>query len=111
MDLQEPGEMTSTHAGNSVCCAAALASLDVIDEGRLVEKAESVGRTLHAGLTKLKLDHEIVGAVHGKGLVAGMHIIKPETGEPDGDMAAEITYRSEERRVGKECRSRWSPYH
>jgi 4-aminobutyrate aminotransferase/(S)-3-amino-2-methylpropionate transaminase len=32
MDLQEPGEMTSTHAGNPVCCAAALASLDVIDE-------------------------------------------------------------------------------
>ena len=23
----------------------------------------------------------------------------------------EISYRSEERRVGKECRSRWSPYH
>ena len=23
----------------------------------------------------------------------------------------EYTYRSEERRVGKECRSRWSPYH
>ena len=22
-----------------------------------------------------------------------------------------LTYRSEERRVGKECRSRWSPYH
>ena len=22
-----------------------------------------------------------------------------------------IVYRSEERRVGKECRSRWSPYH
>ena len=27
---------------------------------------------------------------------------------PDGSVAAE---RSEERRVGKECRSRWSPYH
>ena len=25
------------------------------------------------------------------------------------DLAAEM--RSEERRVGKECRSRWSPYH
>ena len=93
MDLQEPGEMTSTHAGNPVCCAAALASLEVFDEDRLVEKAESVGRPLHAGLAKLKLDHEIVGAVHGKGLVAGMHIIKPETGEPGGDMAAEITYQ------------------
>ena len=29
----------------------------------------------------------------------------------DLDIAAEITTRSEERRVGKECRSRWSPYH
>ena len=27
------------------------------------------------------------------------------------DFLAEITMRSEERRVGKECRSRWSPYH
>jgi 4-aminobutyrate aminotransferase/(S)-3-amino-2-methylpropionate transaminase len=93
MDLQEPGEMTSTHAGNPVCCAAALASLDVIDEERLVEKAKSVGRTLHAGLARLKLDHDIVGAVHGKGLVAGIHVIKPGTAEPDGDMAAEITYQ------------------
>ena len=25
--------------------------------------------------------------------------------------AAQARYRSEERRVGKECRSRWSPYH
>ena len=23
----------------------------------------------------------------------------------------DLEYRSEERRVGKECRSRWSPYH
>src|SRR3989449_10536640 len=28
-----------------------------------------------------------------------------------GALAVEITIRSEERRVGKECRSRWSPYH
>ena len=26
-------------------------------------------------------------------------------------VALKILYRSEERRVGKECRSRWSPYH
>ncbi|MBV9300113.1 MAG: aspartate aminotransferase family protein, partial [Verrucomicrobia bacterium] len=32
MDLQEAGEMTSTHAGNPVCCAAALASLEIIDD-------------------------------------------------------------------------------
>ncbi len=27
------------------------------------------------------------------------------------DLAIFVSYRSEERRVGKECRSRWSPYH
>ena len=30
---------------------------------------------------------------------------------PDADAADGIKRRSEERRVGKECRSRWSPYH
>src|SRR3989441_7332416 len=30
---------------------------------------------------------------------------------PAGGYATPATYRSEERRVGKECRSRWSPYH
>ncbi len=93
LDLQAPGEMTSTHAGNPVCCAAALASLDVIDQERLVENANSVGKTLHAGLAKLKLDHDIVGAVHGKGLVAGVHIVKPGTIEPDAEMATEIAYQ------------------
>jgi 4-aminobutyrate aminotransferase / (S)-3-amino-2-methylpropionate transaminase / 5-aminovalerate transaminase len=93
MDLQEPGEMTSTHAGNPVCCAAALASLEVIDDENLVQKAEILGEFLHENLGKLKLDHEIIGAVHGKGLVAGLHIIKPQTGKPDGEKAAELVYQ------------------
>src|SRR3712207_212416 len=29
----------------------------------------------------------------------------------DNKLSGDIIYRSEERRVGKECRSRWSPYH
>src|SRR3712207_7056448 len=32
---------------------------------------------------------------------------KKRSEDPDSDRA----HRSEERRVGKECRSRWSPYH
>ena len=35
-----------------------------------------------------------------------------EAGEAVGTVAAQsVVLRSEERRVGKECRSRWSPYH
>ena len=33
----------------------------------------------------------------------------PKSNEPRADKPE--THRSEERRVGKECRSRWSPYH
>ena len=33
------------------------------------------------------------------------------TGEAEQHMVPVRTFRSEERRVGKECRSRWSPYH
>jgi 4-aminobutyrate aminotransferase / (S)-3-amino-2-methylpropionate transaminase / 5-aminovalerate transaminase len=93
LDLQAPGEMTSTHAANPVCCAAALASLEVLEEERLVEKSNSVGKILHAGLARLKGNYDVVGTVHGKGLVAGVHIIKPGTTEPDGEMAAEIAYQ------------------
>ena len=35
----------------------------------------------------------------------------PEVGGEDRDTCQQIAARSEERRVGKECRSRWSPYH
>jgi len=91
MNLQAPGDMTSTHAGNPVCCAAALASLQVIDEECLVERAKNVGKVLHAELANL--DHRNIGAVHGKGLVAGIHIVNPENDEPDGELAAEIVYQ------------------
>src|SRR2546422_6361629 len=38
-----------------------------------------------------------------------LQAVAPSHGEPEGD--ADRRHRSEERRVGKECRSRWSPYH
>ena len=39
-------------------------------------------------------------------------LIITQYGGPDGELGASMRYlRSEERRVGKECRSRWSPYH
>ena len=36
--------------------------------------------------------------------------VEKGSGEPNKTKVATVT-RSEERRVGKECRSRWSPYH
>ena len=46
--------------------------------------------------------------------IASVHVTAPEPDEEPGEgdePPAEQKARSEERRVGKECRSRWSPYH
>jgi len=95
MDQYGPGEMTSTHTGNPLCCAAALASIDYIMENDLVGNAAKMGEVLHSGLAGLaKKYSEIVGAHHGKGLVAGLHMVKPGTKDPDGDLAFEIANRA-----------------
>src|SRR5262249_21517344 len=47
MDLQPTGSMTSTHTGNPVCCAAALASIDVLVNENLTENARKMGDILH----------------------------------------------------------------
>ena len=62
----------------------------IIDEG-LVENAAKMGKVLHDGLNVLKNKYgSVIGAVHGKGLVAGLHIVRNDSKEPDGDLAWEI---------------------
>jgi len=88
MDIFAPATMTSTHTGNPVCCAAALANIDIIEGERLVERARETGEVLQDALHSLGEEYpDVVGAIHGKGLVAGMHMVKPGTEEPDGELA------------------------
>lgn len=94
MDLYPPGSMTSTHTGNPVCCAAVLANLRVIDEEGLVERARTLGEVLQPELRRIGrrfADH--VGMVHGKGLVAALHIVKPGGIEPNAELASRIVVR------------------
>ncbi|MGQ9576654.1 MAG: aspartate aminotransferase family protein [Thermoguttaceae bacterium] len=98
MDLYPPGSMTSTHTGNPVCIASVLANLQVIQQEGLVEHARAMGEILQPGLRRIGQrfgDH--VGAVHGKGLVASLHIVKPGGIEPDPALAMEIVRRSVEK--------------
>ncbi len=95
MDIYGPGEMTSTHTGNPICCAAALANIDYMLDNDLAGNAQRMGDVLNEGLAGLAEKYsEIVGAHHGKGLVAGLHMVKPGTREPDASLAFEITNRA-----------------
>src|SRR2546430_7990576 len=57
-----------------------------------------------------KLDAELAYITGGMSWEADYNIVAPENSDLL-DFIGWVTMRSEERRVGKECRSRWSPYH
>lgn len=91
LDMYPPGSMTSTHTGNPVCAAAAIANLEVIREEGLVNNAAQMGDILQPELRRIgDRFKSAVGAVHGKGLVAAIHIVKPSSSDPDPEMAAKI---------------------
>ncbi len=98
MDLYPPGSMTSTHTGNPVCAAAAMASVRVTLEENLVEHTRRMGDILQPELRRIggRFSHRI-GAVHGKGLVASLHMVKPGSIDPDPDLAFDIVRRAVEK--------------
>ncbi|HKE25700.1 MAG TPA: aminotransferase class III-fold pyridoxal phosphate-dependent enzyme [Bryobacteraceae bacterium] len=93
MDLHPPGSMTSTHTGNPVCCAAALASIDLVVNEKLAANAARVGAVMHERLRSIAARFPQIGRVEGKGLVAGLACIIPGTKEPDGDLAWDVVDR------------------
>jgi len=98
MDLYPPGSMTSTHTGNPVCAAAAMANLGVIEEEGLVENAAKMGEILQPALRQLGQQFpEHIGTVHGKGLVASLHMVHPGGIEPNPPLAADIVRRGVEK--------------
>lgn len=94
MDLPGPGSASSTHSGNPVCVAAALASLDVILRENLANNAKVIGNYLHSQLAAIQQRFPQAGFLAGKGLVAGLACVKPGTKEPDGALAKDIVWRS-----------------
>ena len=89
-----PGSMTSTHTGNPICVAAALANLRLIKDKDLVGNAAKLGPILLKGLEAIQAKHpEVVGRVAGRGLVAGMQMVVPGEKKPNHDLAFDIILR------------------
>ena len=99
MDLHPAGSMTSTHSGNPVCCAAALASIELVVKENLAENAHRLGAILHERLCALQSGFPQIGTVAGKGLVAGVACVVDERKEPDGDLAWDVVKRCVEKGV------------
>ncbi len=99
MDIYPPNSMTSTHTGNPVCCAAALASIELIIKEDLAGNAKRMGEILHSELAELRSAIPRIGRVEGKGLVAGVSCVKQGSMESDGDLAWRVVERCIEKGV------------
>lgn len=72
------GLSISTFGGNPVTCAAALATLEVIESEGLVANAARRGRQLREGLEALKEKYPIMGEVRGMGLMQAVEMVGPD---------------------------------
>lgn len=84
-----PGSQGGTYGANAVACAAALATLDVIEEERLVENSAARGEQLKSGLKRIGEKHAQVADVHGLGLMVSVEFADAG-GAPDGATAAAV---------------------
>jgi len=73
----QPGTHGSTFGGNPLACAAALATLDTIEEDGLIKNAERTGGILLEGLREALVGRPGVVQVRGQGLMIGVELDRP----------------------------------
>jgi 4-aminobutyrate aminotransferase len=74
MEKWPRGAHGNTFGGNPICCAAALATLDLV-EREYAGNAAEVGAYFMDRLRELQTRHEVIGEIRGKGLMIGVELV------------------------------------
>ncbi len=83
-----------TVQGNSTCARAAIATIDVIKEEKLMLNAKKMGYYIKKRFSLMEKKYDIIGDIRGEGLSIGIELVKDrETKERNDDAAIKITYR------------------
>ncbi len=90
MNTVHSGGLGGTYGGNPVACAAALGAIVAIREGDLVSKAAHIGDILFERLSKMRGLHPEIGDVRGRGAMFAIELVKPDSLEPDAELAKKI---------------------
>ena len=84
-----------THEKNPVACAAALATIEVIEEERLLENARDLGDYALERMRAMKRKHACIGDIRGLGLLMGMELVEDgNSGSRAMDLAEEVMYEA-----------------
>lgn len=83
--------VTHSHSNDPLACAAGVASLDVVEQDRVPEKARKLGGYLKSKLHALADRFELIGDVRGRGLLQGVELVRSrETKEPAVEAGPQI---------------------
>jgi len=99
LDRLGPGAHGGTYGGNAVACAAAVATLDVIESEGLLANAARQGERLLAGLHGAAVGHSCVAEVRGRGLMIGIELAQGPELTPRPDLAKAILHEAFDRRL------------
>ena len=93
-----PARHGSTFGGNSVSCAAALATIAVLEEEKLAERANKLGKEILSRLQRFAQGRKHIGEIRGRGLMIGIEFNGPD-GSPSKAMTKHIMQRCLERKM------------
>jgi len=94
MDAAEPGGLGGTYGGNPISVAAALAVLDIIEDEKLCERSNRIGKVMVERLNKFKTSNTLrpIGDVRGLGAMVAFELVKERgTNDPDPDAIKHVT--------------------
>lgn len=91
VDAPLPGGLGGTYGGNAVACAAALAVLDIFQDGAVLKQSVALGEVLQSGLRKLAEAHKEIGTVRGIGSMAAIEFVQNgDAKKPDAGFAQKV---------------------
>lgn len=99
LDRLAPGAHGGTYGGNAVACAAAVATLDVIESEGLLANATRQGERLLAGVREAAEGHTCVAEVRGRGLMIGIEFAQGAELAPRPDLVKAVLHEAFERKL------------
>jgi 4-aminobutyrate aminotransferase-like enzyme len=84
---------SSSYGGNPMACAAALASINAIEEENLLERSLHLGELAMKRMERMKAEHRIVGDVRAKGCLMGIELVKDKTTKEPFNQAGKLVYQ------------------
>ena len=97
LDAFAPGAHTGTFRGNQLAFAAGVAAGRIIERDGILEHVREIGAYTLAALRDLAREYEIVAEARGTGLMLGMELVEPSTGDPNTEAAVALQRRAIER--------------